>query len=138
MTRREWLAVVAILAACPSGACSRHDGPEEPVWGKAPCAHCAMLIGDRRYAAQLLADDGTRSHFDDVGCLFGFIAEHGAKVAHAWVRDESRDAWLVAETARFRTGARTPMGYGLAAGTEGELSFDDARRVALTHATRQP
>ena len=137
MTRRQWLSVAPLLAVLSDGACARHDGPEDPIWGKAPCAHCAMLIGDKRYAAQVLADDGTRSHFDDVGCLFAFVAEHATRVAHAWVRDELGDAWLPSEAARFHTGARTPMGYGLGAGVTGPLSFDEARREALSRARSQ-
>jgi len=134
VNRRQWLTAVALTAFLPAAACSRNEGPEDPVWGKAPCAHCAMLIGDKRYAAQVLASDGTRSHFDDIGCLFAFIEERKTAVGHAWVRDEEHDAWLPAETARYHTGARTPMGFGLAAGTSGPLTFEEARREALSRA----
>lgn len=130
-------AMAATAAVLPTVSCARHDGPEDPIWGKVPCAHCRMLIGDKRYAAQVLAADGTRSHFDDIGCMFLFVAEHGTRLGRAWVRDEQHDAWLPAETARFRTGARTPMGFGLAAGADGPLSIDEARRKALQRARSQ-
>src|SRR5262245_44732714 len=99
-------------------ACGRGDAPVDPVWGKEPCAHCSMIVGDKRYAAEILAEDGSRRYFDDVGCMVSFFEERHIR-AKSWVRDESTGAWVEAESARYRRGVRTPMDYGFAAGGGG-------------------
>lgn len=129
VARREWIVgCTLILIDCSK----RSEDPEEPVWGKQACAQCAMLLSDKRYAAQLVDADGNRSHFDDLGCLVSFIAAHHVKERRIWVRDEARDRWLPAETARYHGGAKTPMDYGFAAGTAGDLAFEDVRRAVLS------
>lgn len=129
VARREWIVgcTVALLE------CSKRiEGPEEPVWGKQACAQCAMVLSDKRYAAQLVDMDGNRSHFDDLGCLVSFIAAHHVGERYIWVRDEASDRWLKAETARYHSGAKTPMDYGFAAGTMGDLAFEDVRRAVMS------
>jgi hypothetical protein len=105
--------IVAVAAACHE----RADGPLEPVWGKQPCDHCAMLLDEPRFAAQAVAKDGSRLYFDDVGCLAGWLEEHPAGAAQAWVRAGER--WLPPAEARFTAGEHTPMGYGFVAATRG-------------------
>lgn len=120
--------LAALLGA--SVACRGEAAPADPAWGKEPCAHCAMIVDDRKTAAQILEEDGTRRYFDDLGCMIAFEAERGIQ-AREWVRDESRDAWLPAGSARYRSGARTPMDYGFVAGPEGTLPFDAVKREVL-------
>jgi hypothetical protein len=86
-----------------------------------------MIVGDKRYAAQVLLG-GERSHFDDIGCMIAFVEKRGSRPERAWVRDEAHDAWLEGELARYRRGAKTPMDYGFAAGVDGPLSFEEVRR----------
>jgi len=133
-----WQYLFALLSLALVLGCRRKEGPEDPVWGKQPCAHCAMVVGDKRYAAQIVAADGERSHFDDIGCMIAFVEEHELHPAHAWVRDEVKDAWIEAGQARYHRGARTPMDYGFAAGTTGELSFDEVRREVLARKRGAP
>ncbi len=96
----------------------------EPVWGKQPCVHCRMLVGDPRYAAQLLTPDGERAYFDDVGCMASYLAQHRA--AKAWVR-AADGRWLEASATRYRTGAATPMDYGFIVDANGPLDFTAVR-----------
>jgi hypothetical protein len=96
-----------------------------------------MVVGDRRYAAQALAEDGTRAHFDDVGCMIAYTDEHGTHVRRAWVQDEQSDRWLDVAQARFRRGARTPMDYGFAAGATGELGIEDVRLAVRARGGKQ-
>jgi len=137
VTRRQALLALAGAAALLAG-CSRKEGPVDPVWGKQPCAHCAMLVADRRFAAQIETGDGERLYFDDIGCMVRYVEERGAQPAHRWVRDEAKDVWLDAGTARYHGGARTPMDYGFAAGETGVLSFDDVRRGVLARKRASP
>jgi hypothetical protein len=43
-----------------------------------------------------------------------------------WVRDPSGERWVDARAARYREGARTPMGYGIETANDGALDFDAA------------
>lgn len=124
------LAALFALAAC-------HSVPDEPrpiAYDHEACAHCHMLIGDPRYAVQLVTDDGDVLDFDDPGCALTYLIEAHPSVHRLWFRDARGDRWLAADATRFAPGATTPMGYGLAAvalGTPGAIALTDARtRVA--------
>lgn len=128
MRRREALLAFAAVAVGAGAACTRDDQPEDPVWGKQPCAHCAMLVSERRFAAQLV-DGGERRYFDDVGCMVLWMDERKAQGARAWVRQG--DGWVVARSARFAPGARTPMDFGFEAKAEGARGWDEVREQVL-------
>lgn len=119
------LALTLVASALPAMSCSRSDTAAEPVWGKEPCAHCRMLVSASRYAAQA-SSDGERYFFDDVGCLILWMDAHKA-AEKAWVHDASSNAWLEARTARYITGARTPMDFGLEAHVATGITFEAAR-----------
>ena len=127
------LLLALLLGGGCRGAAAR---AEDPVWGKQPCAHCAMLVDEPRFAAQALTRDGGRLYFDDVGCLAAWLREHPGAAAQAWV---DRDGgWVPAAAARFADGARTPMGYGFAAAGDG-LDWDALqRRLAARAAAEAP
>lgn len=131
--RRARLAFAA--AALALAACERLDTAIDPVWGKEPCGHCAMLVGDRRFAAQVVAD-GQRKWFDDVGCFVLWADEHPGKVERAWVRDAGGSGWVDAKGARYASGARTPMDFGFeghTADTAG-VSYDEMRAAVVARA----
>ncbi len=132
MRRRKFFAIV--LSLCASSACQGGDGPVDPVWGKQPCAHCAMLVSDARFAAQALEPDGTRSYFDDIGCLILWLEDKSQ--TRAWAHDGASRQWLDAEKATYRTGEKTPMDFGVVvAGAGGDQSWDAVR--AAVHARRR-
>src|SRR5262249_21348331 len=87
----------------------------DPVWGKQVCGHCAMLVSDPRYAAQVLLKNGERVYFDDVGCMAAWETEHAGTYTADWVHDHDGAAWLKASTAQYRHGAQTPMDWGYTA-----------------------
>ncbi|MFT3768231.1 MAG: hypothetical protein QM820_22500 [Minicystis sp.] len=119
--RRRALLQLALLALA---ACAETVAPLDPVWGKQPCASCGMVVGDRRYAAQMLTADGRRSYFDDPGCLVQHLADRRLAPQGAWVRDGRGDRWLDARAARYVAGARTPMDFGFEARADEGVSFD--------------
>lgn len=124
--RLRAIVVVALLvAACHDAA----DKPAEPVWGKQPCDHCAMLLDEPRFAAQLATSDGMHLFFDDVGCLAAWLREHPSDRTRGWVRRQSD--WVDARAARYTPGQRTPMGYGFVAASDGSVDWTElARRLA--------
>ena len=113
-----WL-VLALLVGCQVAT-----GPVEPIWGKQACAHCMMILSDRRAAAQVQRDDGGHAYFDDIGCMMEWLTENKEPTRGRWVHQGS--AWVAAESARYATGHTTPMDYGLLVDPEG-MSFEAAR-----------
>jgi copper chaperone NosL len=103
-------------------ACEKTDTPVDPVWGKQPCAHCQMLVSDKRYAAQAVTATGDRLFFDDPGCLVKWMETN--KPAKAWVHP---GGWVEVGVARFAPSAKTPMDYGFEPRDDGPLGFEEVR-----------
>jgi copper chaperone NosL len=120
-----------LLAPFALLACGVEPGPVHV--GSDECAHCSMMISDRRFAAQVLNTKGRAWKFDSIECLRGFLAAgelQSADIHSAWVADsDAPEQWLRADDARFLHSAsvRSPMGGGLAAYTD-----DAAARTALS------
>lgn len=94
-----------------------------------------MVIHDRHHAAQLQLRDGTTANFDDVGCLFKYVARRSPRVRAAWLRDSTSDRWLRPSEAAFVRSTNTPMRYGFAVvpkGIHGAVSEREARAAVLT------
>ncbi len=130
--RRAVLTGVVLALA----ACEKLDAAVDPVWGKEPCAHCAMLVGDRRFAAQIVTTS-ERKWFDDVGCFVLWAEAHPGKVQKAWVRDADGSGWLDAGSARYASGARTPMDFGFeghASAAGKTVGFEEMRAAVLARA----
>jgi copper chaperone NosL len=120
---------LACIVALGAAAC-RHvaDAPTAIDYDHEACAHCRMLVGDPRYAAQLVTETGDVLYLD----------EHAPRIHRIWFRDSLADRWLAADAAAFVSGAATPMGYGFAAvarGTSGAVGLDQVR--AQLRARRQ-
>jgi nitrous oxide reductase accessory protein NosL len=130
VTRRSLLR--ALFAGVVLAACTRADGPTEPFWGKEACAHCAMVLSDRRFGAQVLSSAGERFFFDDPGCMVVFLEERALGNAHAWVHEDGR--WVDARGARYASGAVTPMDFGYEPKSAGELPWSEMRARVLTKA----
>src|SRR5262249_18329364 len=130
MNRRTFLALV--LAAPAIGACTSSDAVVEPVWGKEPCAHCAMVLSDKHFGAQLVTSDGDRFTFDDVGCMVLFAEERHVVAKPAWGRDGEAGRWVDAAHARYVAGAKSPMDYGFEArAAGGGVAWSDMRESVL-------
>jgi hypothetical protein len=128
---RALVCALVLVAGCHEAA----DRPLDPVWGKQPCDHCAMLVDEPRFAAQATTADGARVYFDDVGCLAGWLREHRRGAARAWVRRD--DTWVPVGDARFHGGERTPMGYGYVAAGDGIDWSELERRLEARAATEE-
>ncbi len=104
-------------------ACQTASTPIDPVWDKQSCAACAMLVSDKRFAAQLATLDGARLYFDDPGCMASWISTHPGKAAQKWVR-AADGSWPPADQARYVSGAQSPMDYGFAPSPTGTARWD--------------
>jgi hypothetical protein len=135
--RTDRIAIAGALAASVGMACGmRPDtGPVDPAWDRDTCERCAMILSDRRFAAQLrYTQDPSVRHFDDLGCALLAWDEReaeGVVPQEVWVRDREGQSWLDARSTRFREDPHTPMGYGFAAvgaAHEGGLDLESVRR----------
>jgi copper chaperone NosL len=116
-------------------ACAGGERPAEPAWGKEPCAHCAMILSDRRFAAQSVDASGERRFFDDVGCMVLYGEEHGPP-RRAWVRHADTGAWLEATAARYAAAAGAPMDFGFDANSDHGVSWSEMRGAVLAKERR--
>jgi copper chaperone NosL len=128
ISRRSALAVLVVALAAV--ACKQTDAAAEPVWGKEPCAHCKMLVSDKRYAAQLVDEAGDHRFFDDIGCMVLFM-DARKPPERVWVRESTSGTWVDARTARYVQGARTPMDFGFEARNDGTIAFEAVRAAVL-------
>ncbi len=135
MNRR---AVLQLLAVLTLTACAEENGPVEPVWGKQACAHCAMILSDRRFGAQLVTDSGDRLFFDDVGCMVLAIDERGLGTPRAWVHDAEAGRWLEARSTRYVAGAPSPMDFGFEARASDGVAWDEMRASVKAKSRRAP
>jgi hypothetical protein len=138
MTRRFFGCLLLCSAVGLPAGCAEPLDAKDPVWGREPCAHCAMLVSARRHAAQVLTQGGDHLFFDDLGCMIAYVAEGRSPVERAWVRDADADRWIAAESARYRSSPSTPMDYGFEATSSGDgLDLDQARRQVLARGGKQ-
>ncbi len=102
--------VAAVVLACSSG-------PPQPAaldtGGAETCRECRMVISDRRFAAQIVANGYDPIFFDDIGCLATYLKK-GVNVppkAVAYVADYRAEGWVVAREAEYYrcAGFATPM-----------------------------
>ncbi len=104
-----------LLLACDPGA----DKPLEPAWNKQPCAHCMMLLSDKRTAAQLTLPSGERAYFDDLGCMVSWLDAEKVEPRSSWVRSPDALSWALSSSAHFAAGASTPMDFGFVPAASG-------------------
>jgi copper chaperone NosL len=91
--------------------------PPQITLGRDTCDGCGMIISDERYAAGLVAPDGTASLFDDVGEMLQALGDDKLGERRAWVHDWNSREWIDATTGSYVRGeeAVTPMGFGIVA-----------------------
>jgi copper chaperone NosL len=108
------VALVTMLTACGSS-------PPQPVaidTANDTCAHCRMILVDRRLAAEIVAAGEEPMVFDDIGCLRDYLADHtpvpGARI---FVADHRTASWIPAAEAVYTRSAvlATPMASGILA-----------------------
>lgn len=127
------LAAIGLLAL---GACESPGEPKDPIWGKQACGACSMLVSEPQHAAQLVTKEETRVYFDDVGCMAAYVLERNLSPPKMWVRDPA-GSWVDARTAKFKSGAKTPMDFGYSYSKEGDGTFADVQLAAKRRAERR-
>ncbi|MDR3054644.1 MAG: nitrous oxide reductase accessory protein NosL [Zoogloeaceae bacterium] len=120
-----WLTpLLTLLTACRQSQ-QWPPGMVEIHWDRDVCARCGMVISDRRFAAQINADDGHVGKFDDIGCLLCWLRDQAATqpwtragVTRFWVAAQDSSAehpvWLDPRAAHYLA-QTSPMGYNFVA-----------------------
>jgi copper chaperone NosL len=106
------------------------------------CAFCRMAISEKRFACELITQDGEVFKFDDIGCMLRF-RKHGShpnSIAASFVVDFDTREWLKSEEAYFVKSKefKTPMGGNVVAfktGAGAAAAVDRTRGVSLRYAT---
>jgi copper chaperone NosL len=121
------LSTLAVISLC---ACSK--GPEPIRWGTDMCDQCRMILCDKRFGAELVADRVYK--FDGIDELAKFQAAHPEKKGAAYVSDGQSGAIIPAGEALFvASHLRGPMGGEV-------MSFarrDDAERFVAQYGLRE-
>lgn len=144
ITRRDLVRGGLALGLAPSlFACSEVPAgePVAIVYDRDLCAHCAMMISERKFAAEAYVPETRKMlKFDDVGCMAAHAVEKGFvddPAARLWVMNaEDATTWLDARTASYDDGAHSPMGYGYLArpAGKGRLGFTNVKTTAASRA----
>lgn len=125
------VAVLIVLAQCQY----RNPGPVA-IEADDMCSFCRMSISEKRYAAELIDDEGRVFKFDDIGCMANFIKQKktDATIHETFVMDFDRREWLKAENAIYVRSSelKTPMNGGMIAFKEQSSA---AAAVAKYHGT---
>ncbi|MCA9877724.1 MAG: nitrous oxide reductase accessory protein NosL [Thermomicrobiales bacterium] len=119
LTRRAFIGS-SLLAPLLLGSCGGQTDaaqPPEITYGRDTCVRCGMIISDERFAAALVAPDGSVRLFDDAGEMLTTVTEEALEGQRAWVHDRHGAQWIDATTATYALGApeTTPMGTGYVA-----------------------
>jgi hypothetical protein len=115
-------ALVTVVIVVVRGGSEIPDEVQPIAWHRQACAHCGMLVGEPRHAAQLITTEGEVLAFDDPGCALRYLDERHPGVHRLWFHGEQ--AWIPFDRTRFLVGGRTPMGSGLIAVEGGAGSID--------------
>jgi copper chaperone NosL len=105
------------------------------------CSFCRMAISEKRFASELLTQDGEVFKFDDIGCMLRFRKSHGHpdSVVATFVLDYGTRKWIKAEEAYFVRSKefKTPMGGNVVAfktGADAAAAADRTQGVSLRYA----
>ena len=117
--------IVVVAAAAVVLACSAGSPEPAPLdtRGVETCRWCRMVISDRRYAAQIVANGYDPIFFDDIGCMANYLKK-GVNVppkATAFVANYRQEGWVPAREADYFRCASfaTPMNSGVIATRHG-------------------
>ena len=142
--REHWLFVRFVSRLCFFVLCigcrSAELRPIE-IMAEDMCSFCRMAISEKRFASELLIQDGEVFKFDDIGCMLRFRKSHGHPelVVATFVMDYETRKWLKAEEAYFVKSKefKTPMGGNVVAfkaGADAAAAADRTQGVSLRYA----
>jgi copper chaperone NosL len=129
MRRAIWLLVLTVSAACGGT-----PSPAAVQVGQDTCGQCRQVINDALLAGQLAAPGERPVLFDDVSCLFDYLARNTRLRAGtiAYVTDHQTGEWIPAATAMYTRNLRLPTPRGSHVVAHGSITTQAADPVAQT------
>jgi len=130
--------LIAVVTLVVRGGTAIPDELQPIEWNRQPCAHCQMLVGEPRHAAQLITATGEVLVFDDPGCALRYLEQRRPAVHRLWFHHGTEDRWIPSDRVGFTAGGTTPMGSGLVAverDAPNALDLAAASRVAFAKET---
>jgi copper chaperone NosL len=117
INRRTLLLGAAGVALVGCGGSASADDPPKISYGKDICDRCRMIIAEERYAAGLVADNGDKTVYDDIGEMIATVQGEGLNARRVWVHDYPSQEWIDGTKAFFVASkdVMTPMGTGVIA-----------------------
>jgi copper chaperone NosL len=98
--------------------------PRDPLWEKDSCAHCRMILSEKRYAVQRILSNGEVHYYDDIGCAMKHPHSHDD--GKLYVRPDGGNDWIPAQEATYQSGLSTPMNSGFGAvKSGGSVNYKD-------------
>lgn len=121
-----WALLVMFVVGCKAPDLS---APPQIRYGEDVCDQCNMIINEPRFAAAYFSEDGDTRRFDDIGEMFLYADDNNEAVRSYWVHGYEDESWLEADNATYvhSPDLMTPMGWGLAAFSDG----DDAQAFSI-------
>jgi copper chaperone NosL len=114
-----FVVAVSIAALVVLANCQKRTVEPVAIEANETCSFCRMSISEKRYAAELIDNDGQAYKFDDIGCMANFIKQKrdNASIQATFVMDFDRREWLEAENASYVRSSefKTPMNGGIVA-----------------------
>ena len=108
--------LILLLAACGNEAVQPVD-----IAATDTCEVCNMAVVNNQHATQIVLKNGKSMVFDDVGCMYKWLANNeNEEIAAKFVRDYNDKEWILVDDATFvyNQSIKTPMAYNV-------LSFKD-------------
>ncbi|USG65861.1 nitrous oxide reductase accessory protein NosL [Brevibacillus ruminantium] len=108
--------MMMILSAVMIGCGKEAAQPVDIAEGVDKCEICHMGVANDQHATEILMTDGKALKFDDIGCMYQWIAENGTEqIDVQYVRDYLSKEWVQGEQATYvyDENFKTPMGYGI-------------------------
>lgn len=123
----RWLFGFYLLAFVGMGlmACTEDPKPQPILYGKDSCAHCHMVISDKRFGGQIVTAKGKVFSFDSINCLHDYNQSHPQKDQQIYAVDSLNSGDLIpVSEAQFLPAPplRSPMGTAIYASKK----FNDA------------
>jgi copper chaperone NosL len=112
--------IVILLVGCSLlAACGKTEPQPLELAPEDMCAFCRMAISEKRFAAELVTDDGDTFKFDDIGCMLDFSKgkQNLQPIAASFVVDFETHEWVRGDAAFYVHSAefKTPMSHGIVA-----------------------
>ena len=113
----KWLGAAIMLLFLLPSACKPGVPQPVPLESTDTCAFCRMAISEPRFAAELVDEAGEALKFDEIGCMWNFVKQHGSQRASEFVVDFDNGQWIKGEEAFYvqSPNINTPMSSGIIA-----------------------